>query len=237
LVAGLVKWAERWIARAQRKADLRAERFLRHEAGMRAGTEPPGLLDRLQSWITFRTERFVETRGRLSVAWANERRIDGNWLLAAGLAGVSLADAWRTWVAGGPVCGPDGVTVTIWVQYAGQDLPFGDRSGDLAPLTWQDLVEVRKVYSVCVRRMPAGAAWVFCSFATETSARWCAVELARTVRQGGISGLRRADIVPERRRPARSDRVLAQELIGVRSRPGHGSLRVSRRARAQRRQL
>jgi len=49
LVAGPVKWAERWIARAQRKADLRAERFLRHEEGARAGTEPPSLLDRMES--------------------------------------------------------------------------------------------------------------------------------------------------------------------------------------------
>jgi hypothetical protein len=52
LVAGPVKWTERWIARAQRKADLRAERFRRHEEGMRAGTEPPSLLDRMESRIT-----------------------------------------------------------------------------------------------------------------------------------------------------------------------------------------
>jgi hypothetical protein len=35
LVAGPVTWTERWIARAQRKADLRAERFRRHEEGVR----------------------------------------------------------------------------------------------------------------------------------------------------------------------------------------------------------
>jgi hypothetical protein len=49
LVAGLVKWTERWIARAQRQADLRAERFLRHEEGVRAGTEPPSFRERMES--------------------------------------------------------------------------------------------------------------------------------------------------------------------------------------------
>jgi hypothetical protein len=32
-----VKWAERWMARAQRKADLRDERFRCHREGVRAG--------------------------------------------------------------------------------------------------------------------------------------------------------------------------------------------------------
>jgi len=33
------------MARAQRKAGLRDERFNRHQEGVRAGTEPPGFLD------------------------------------------------------------------------------------------------------------------------------------------------------------------------------------------------
>ncbi|HLK77450.1 MAG TPA: hypothetical protein VKU77_27850 [Streptosporangiaceae bacterium] len=44
-----MKWAERWMARAQRQAARRDERFRRHRDGMRAGTEPPGFLDRLES--------------------------------------------------------------------------------------------------------------------------------------------------------------------------------------------
>ncbi len=67
-----MKWTERWIARAQRKADLRAERFLRHEEGVRAGTEPPSLLDRMESWNTLFLERF-ETWGVLERAYAHER--------------------------------------------------------------------------------------------------------------------------------------------------------------------
>jgi len=64
LVAGPVTWTERWIARAQRKADLRDTRFRRHEDGVRAGTEPPSLMDRMESWNPLSVER-LETRGRL----------------------------------------------------------------------------------------------------------------------------------------------------------------------------
>jgi len=77
-----VKWTERWIARAQRTADLRAGRFVRHEEGVRAGTEPPSLLDRMESWTTLHTERF-ETWGVLEIAYVNERRISVNWPVAA----------------------------------------------------------------------------------------------------------------------------------------------------------
>ena len=90
MAAGPVKWTERWIARAQRKADLRAERFLRHEEGVRAGTEPPSLLDRMESRNTLFLERF-ETWGVLERAYAHERRINGNWPLAARPYEASLA--------------------------------------------------------------------------------------------------------------------------------------------------
>jgi hypothetical protein len=243
---GPVKWTERWIARAQRKADLRAERFLRHEEGMRAGTEPPGLLDRMQSQTTLFMER-LQTRGTLEQAYANERRINGHRPSAARPYDTSpgLADAWRTWVADGPVRGPDGVEVTIWVRFAGQELPFRDPPDDQAWVTWQELAESRKVYTVCVRRRPAGPARPagaagpaggFCSFTTETSARWYAVELARMVRAVGITGMRPSDIFPERLRSPRSERVLAEEIIGVRG-SGHGLPWLPRRGRARWRQV
>ncbi len=60
----------------------RAERFLRYEEGVRAGTGPPSLLDRMESWTTLLTERF-ETWGVLEIAYANERRISSYWPLAA----------------------------------------------------------------------------------------------------------------------------------------------------------
>jgi hypothetical protein len=233
-----VKWTERWIARAQRKADLRAERFRRHEEGVRAGTEPPSLLDRMESRTTLFQERLV-TWGVLDQAYAHERRINGNWPSADGPydASPGLADAWRTWVMNGPVRGPDGVTVTIWVRSGGQDLPFHDPPYDQAWVTRQELAESRKVYTVFVRRMPAGPALSFCSFITEMSARWYAVELARTVRQAGITGLRPSDIFPERSRPARSERSLAHEIVGASRGSSHGLLRLPQRARARWRQL
>jgi len=235
LVAGPVKWTERWIARAQRKADLRDARFRRHEDGVRAGTEPPSLMDRMESWNALCKER---SRTRIMVSWAqaNERRISRHWPLAAQSYGASLADAWRTWVTDGPVRGPDGVEVTIWVRYADQDLPFHDPPDDQAWPTWQELAGSRAVYTVCVRRMPPGHVLSFCSFATETSARWYAVELARTVRQAGITGMRPSDIFPERPRPGRREGILAAEIIGVRSGSGHGLLQLPQRARARWRQ-
>jgi hypothetical protein len=204
LVAGPVRWTQRWIARAQRKADLRAERFLRHDR-----------------------------------AYANERLLHGRWPLAArpGDASPGLAEAWRTWVTDGPVGGPDGVRVTIWVCSAGQDLPFRDPPEDQAWLSWEELPEGWTVCTVCVRRMPAGPAREFCSFATETSARWYAVELAQQVRQFGITSLRPSDIFPERPRLARSECALAAEIIGARRGSGHGLLRLSRQARAHWRQV
>ena len=237
LAGGPVRWTERWIARTQRKADLRAERFRRHEEGVRAGSESPNLLDRMASRTTLFQKR-LETLGLLQQAYAAERAINGHWPLAARPDDAPvLADEWRTWVTDGPVRGPDGVTVTIWVRSAGLDLPFRDPPEDHAPVTWQELAARQTVYSVCVRRMPAGPALHFCAFATETSARWYAVELARTVRQAGITGLRPSDILPERLRPARSEHALANELTGVSHRPGRGPLRLPQRARTLWRQI
>jgi hypothetical protein len=62
------------------------------------------------------------------------------------------------------------------------------------------------------------------------------------VRQAGITALRSSDIDLERPRPSRSDRVLAEEITGVRREAGvrrelgHGMLWRSRRARARWRQ-
>lgn len=233
-----MKWTERWIARAQRKADLRAERFRRHEEGVRAGTEPPSLLGRMESRTTLFQER-LETWSLLRQAYANERRVNGNWLLAARPGGGSpdLADAWRTWVMDGPVRGPDGVEVTIWVRAAGEDLPFRDPPDDQALVSWQELAASRKAYTVCVHRMPAGPTRNFCSFATEASARWYAVELAWTVRQAGFTGLRPGDLLPEGSRPARPERALASDIAGAGHGSGHGMLRLPQRTRARWRQI
>ena len=90
LVAGPVKWTERWIARAQRKADLRAERFLWHEEGVRAGTEPPSFRERMESSGTLNRGPF--TRRYLNSDWPLDARPDD--------ASLRLANAWLTWVGG-----------------------------------------------------------------------------------------------------------------------------------------
>lgn len=194
LAVGQVKWTERWIARAQRKADLRDERFRRHEEAVRAGTGKRSFMDNMEMWMT----QFMEdgrTRRVEAGACANESRLSRDWPVE--VRPRDLAGAWRTWVMDGLVSGPDGVKVTIWVRRGDQDLPFHDLPGDQARQDGQ-------VYTVCVRRMPAGHVREFCRFAAETSARWYAVELARTVRQAGSAWLQPSDIFPERFRRTRN---------------------------------
>jgi hypothetical protein len=261
--AGPVKWTERFIARAQHKSDLRAERFRRHEEGVRAGTEPRNLMERMESSMTLSQERF-RTQVRFQIACANERLINPGWPSGAPPydASLGLPDAWRTWVTDRPIRGPDGVAVTIWVRRDDQDLPFHDPPYDQGKVTWQELVESQKTYTVCVRRTPAwptrqfrGSYWAtqqfrtsywatrhgsptqFRSFVTETSARWYAVELARAVRQSGITWVRLSDMLPDRSRPARSERILAAEIVGGSRGSGHRLLRLSQRARARWRQV
>jgi hypothetical protein len=110
------------MARAQRKAALRDERFRRHQDGVRAGTESPGFLDRLES------------SGVLDPANPRHfpRYVNADWPLDArpDEASLRLASAWLTWVGHGPVAGPDGVAVRIWIRSADQDLPFGYTPGD-----------------------------------------------------------------------------------------------------------
>ena len=105
-----MKWAERWMARAQRKAYLRDERFRRHQEGVRAGTEPPGFLDRLES------SRVLDPANPRYFP----RYVSADWPLDArpGEASLCLANAWLTWVGHGPVAGPDGFAVRIWIRSA-----------------------------------------------------------------------------------------------------------------------
>lgn len=222
-VAGPVKWTERWIARAQRKADLRAERFRRHEEGVRAGTKPPSFLERMESRGTLNREPF--TRRYVNSDWPLDARPDD--------ASLYLADAWLTWVGQGPIRGPDGVEVTIWVRSAGQDLPFHYTASDQAWLTRAELRSSRNDYTVCIRRMPAGAAESIRSFATETSARWYAVGLARQVRQAGITALRPADIPAAPLPTAGMVDALTDGIVAVSVHLGRGLLWLPQRARAR----
>jgi hypothetical protein len=220
-----VKWAERWMARAQRKAALRDERFRRHQDGVRAATEPPGFLDRLES------------SGALDPANPRHfpRYVNADWPLDArpDEASLRLANAWLTWLGHGPVAGPDGVAVRIWIRSAGQDLPFRYTPGDQGWVRRRDSAASGNDYTVCIRRVPAGRAQAIRRFAFETSARWYAVGLAQKVQEVGITTLRPAGIPAGPRPTAGLDHVLAGGIyrVGLQVGPGFGWL--PRRVRAQ----
>lgn len=219
-----MRWTERWIARAQRKADLRAARFLRHEEGVRAGTEPPSFLEGIES----------RGAGVQRPAPRGYAGLDGLPSLRSYDASLRLADAWLTWVRNGPVRGPDGVEVAIWIRPAGQDLPCRNPPGGQPQLRRPELQGGPGSYTVCLRRMPAGPTEDIVSFARQTSARWYAVGLARQVRQVGITSLWPAGIPPAAPVPAtRLDEVMTEAVLGVGGVLVHGVLRLPRRARAR----
>lgn len=226
MAVGPVKWAERWVTRAQRRGDLRAERFRRHEEAVRAGTEPPGFVERIGSTINQVPflPRYVNSE------WALEGRPAD--------ASIRLADAWLTWVRNGLVCGPDGVEVTIWIRRAGQDLPFHHPPDDRAWVKRAELPDRREDYAVCVRRMPAGPVESIRSFPAETSARWYAVELAREIRLDGITTLRLASSLPVRPpRTAGLDELMTEAIVGVGRGVVRGFLWLPMHARSRWRRL
>lgn len=220
-----MKWAERWMARALRKAYLRDERFRRHQEGVRDGTEPPGFLDRLES------SRVLDPANPRYFP----RYVNADWPLDArpDEASLRLANAWLTWVGHGPVAGPDGVAVRIWIRSADQDLPFRYTPGDLGWVRRRDLAASGNDYTVCIRRMPADRAQAIRTFAFETSARWYAVGLAQKVREVGITALRPADIPAGSRPTVGLDHVLAEGMYGVGLQMGRGFGWLPRRVRAQ----
>lgn len=213
------------MARAQRKAGLRDERFARHQEGVRAGTEPPGFLDRLESSRVLDPAHPRYFPRYVNADWPLDARPDE--------ASLRLADAWLTWVGHGPAAGPDGVEVRIWIRSAGQDLPFRYTTGDQGWVRRRDRAASRNDYTVCIRRMPAGRTRAIRTFAFETSARWYAVALAQKVREVGITALRPADIPAGPRPTAGLDRVLAEGIYEVSLRTGRGFGWLPRRVRAQ----
>jgi hypothetical protein len=220
-----VKWAERWMARAQRKAARRDERFRRHQDGVRAGTESPGFLDRLESSGVLDPANPRHFPRHVNAGWPLDARPDD--------ASLRLANAWLTWVGHGPVAGPDGVAVRIWIRSADQDLPFGYTPGDQGWVRRRDIAASGNDYTVCIRRMPAGRAQAIRRFAFETSARWYAVGLAQKVREVGITALRPTDIPAGPRPTAGLDHVLAEGIYGVGLQVGRGFGWLPRRVRAQ----
>lgn len=224
-----MKWTERWIARAQRKADLRAERFRRHEEGVRTGTEPLSFMERAEAWNPF-VPRSMRTADQARPG----QRLNRREAVPRPDASLRLATAWLTWVRNGPICGPDGIEVAIWIRYAGQDLPFRHPPDDQAQ---PELPAGPGEYTVCLRRMPAGPVQSIRSFAFEANARWYAVGLARQVRQAGLKELRPARI-PAGPPPASGlEEIMGEAIVGAAGGMVHGVLWLPLQARARWRQI
>jgi len=122
----------------------------------------------------------MESRGTLNREPFTRRYVNSDWPLDARPddASLHLADAWLTWVGQGPIRGPDGVEVTIWVRFAGQDLPFHYTASDQAWLTRAELRSSRAptdgVVAVSVR-LGRGLLWV----PQRARARWRRVRTGR----------------------------------------------------------
>ncbi len=216
------------MARAQGRAALRDERFRRHQEGVRAGTEPPGFLDRLESSSLLDPANPRYFARYVNADWPLDARPDE--------ASLRLASAWLTWVGHGPAAGPDGVEVRIWIRSAGQDLPFRYAPADQGWVRRRDLAARGNDYTVCIRRLPAGRTQAIRTFASETSARWHAVGLAQKVREVGITALRPGDIPAGPRPTAGLDHVLVEGIFRVGLHAGRGFGWLPRQARAQWRQ-
>lgn len=196
--------AERWMARAQQRSDLRAERFLRHEEGVRAGTERPSFLESLSAiGSAVSDNRPARRASRASYAPPRAMGPDGS---------LKLAHAWLTWVKNGPVSGPDGVAVSIWIRFAGQDLPYHH-----AP----DAQRRREIesgcsdYTVCLRRDPGGPVQHVRTFGDETTARWYAVALAQQIRQSGFSAVRPGSFMAGPPTASGMEDAVAEAIVGV----------------------
>jgi hypothetical protein len=177
----------------------------------------------------------MESSGALNRDPFTRRYVNSHWPLDARPddASLRLAEAWLTWAGQGPIAGPDGVEVAISVRSGGQDLPYRYAPGDQAWLTRAELRSSSNDYTVCIRRMPAGAVESIRSFATETSARWYAVGLARQVREAGITALRPADIPVTPLPTAGMDEALTEGIVAVSVRLGRGLLWLQQRARTR----
>jgi hypothetical protein len=206
LAGGPVKWFDRWAERAQRKSDLRAERYLRHVEGVRAGTEPPRILERM--------ENQTQERIRRGVPWR-------------------LEDAWLTWIGDGHISGPDGVEVIVSVQFTGRDLTFPYAPAELAPRLRAQPPPSLNNYAVCVRRMPDGPVESTCMLPNETHARWQAIELAKQVAQYGITALRPSKLDPPGHLQYPGvDELISHAIDGVSASLARGSRWLPEHARA-----
>ncbi len=95
-----MKWAERWIARAQRKADARDERYRRGQAGELPLSLMQGLIARRQAALDWRKAQYREQRDALLGRYPEVT----SYAEAYGLLRYDAP----------PLRGPDRVEVAVW---------------------------------------------------------------------------------------------------------------------------
>jgi hypothetical protein len=190
-----VKWAERWIARAQRKADARDERYRR---SLQAGEIPPGLFEGLAAR---RQAAFDQRRA--------QSRDQSRAILRRYPELASYAEASQLVPRHGESFrGPDGVEVSVW--HAAGD-PIWPGWPEL-PSRWHRsrkewlfamagycvslplkllLLRSHEMYTARAETMSGPPVSVTRDFPTYGEAVLYAALLAKEVQAGGVEALRR----------------------------------------------
>jgi hypothetical protein len=122
-----VKGTERWAARMQRSADARDERYRRRQAAVGTGEIPPSLADGLIDHQQAAFDRSEATRRARSDAFLARYPEIGSYSEASDQ------------LHSGPVCGPDGVEVSVWITKSGRV-----RAARPAPPTWWPRSRVKR---------------------------------------------------------------------------------------------
>jgi hypothetical protein len=182
-----VKWTERWIARAQRKADARDERYRRRQAGK----IPPSLADGL---IARRQATFDRRQAQRDAVLRRYPEL------------TSYDEAHRLLHRGAPFRGPDGVEVAVWhavsskVWMGWPALPSRWRRSRVEwlfamagyfvslPLKPMPFREIRSAYAYTMSGPPVRVVRHFPSY--EEEAVLYAALLAKRVQAGGVEALR-----------------------------------------------
>lgn len=185
-----MKWTERWIARAQRKADARDERYRRRQAGKL----PPSLIDGLAA----RRQATIDRR--------EAPRQLRQEVLSRYPEFASYREASDLLLSDWPFRGPDRVEVSVWHAPSG----FGPSWPEL-PSRWHRsrrewlfavagycvslplklmLLESYEVHGAYAYTMSGPPVWVARPFPTSWEALLYAALLVKRVQAGGVEALR-----------------------------------------------
>jgi hypothetical protein len=184
-----MKWTERWIARAQRKADARDERYRRSQAGEIPYSPLDGLAARRQAAFDQQRARRQAVLGRYPE-------------LASYTEAHNLLRR-----DGGSFRGPDGVEVCVWHAAGDQIWP----GWPALPSRWHRsrkewlfamagygvslplkilLLKSHEMHRACAYTMSGPPVWIDRAFPSSEEAVLYAALLAKRVQTGGVEALR-----------------------------------------------